>query len=174
MDRRKFFRGFGWFGFLLGAVGSSVFMLVRFLFPRVLYEPPTRFKAGPPTNYPPDPTGRTRVFENFKSSERVWIIHGDDATTGKHGIYAILAVCTHLGCTPRWLENESKFKCPCHGSGFYPNGINFEGPAPRPLEKLDIRIEEGQLVIDKAKTYRWEKGDWVKPDCIIETPRSIV
>ena len=40
------------------------------------------------------------------------------------------AVCTHLGCTPNWLEAEQKFKCPCHGSGFYKDGINFEGPAP--------------------------------------------
>ena len=50
------------------------------------------------------------------------------------------SVCTHLGCTPNWLEGEQKFKCPCHGSGFYKDGINFEGPAPRPLERYAIRI----------------------------------
>jgi len=174
MDRRKLFLGLGWLGVLLGGVGSGLFMLVRFLFPRVLYEPPTRFKAGALSNYPPDPTGKIKVYETFKTSERVWIVHGDDPTTGKHGIYSLLAVCTHLGCTPRWLENEAKFKCPCHGTGFYAYGVNFEGPAPRPLEKLDLRVEDGELVIDKAKTYRWERGEWERPGSIIETPRPIV
>ena len=36
---------------------------------------------------------------------------------------------------PNWLDGEQKFKCPCHGSGFYMTGVNFEGPAPRPLER---------------------------------------
>ena len=45
--------------------------------------------------------------------------------------------------------SEQKFKCPCHGSGFYITGINFEGPAPRPLERWAISIgDDGQLVVD--------------------------
>jgi cytochrome b6-f complex iron-sulfur subunit len=173
MGRRKFFKAFGWAGFLVGALGSSLFLLVRFLFPRVLYEPPMKFKAGPPSNFPPDPTGtRIRVYENFKTSQRVWIVHGEDPTTAQHGICAISAICTHLGCTPRWLENEYKYKCPCHGSGFYPWGVNFEGPAPHPLEKFDIRFEEGELVVDKSKVYRWENGDWEKSGAMYPTSRS--
>ena len=104
----------------------------------------------------------------------MWIVHGDDPTTGKHGIYAFFAQCTHLGCTPRWLENEAKFKCPCHGSGFYPYGVHFEGPAPRPLEKVGVTEADGQIVIDKAQRFRWEKGQWAKNDCLIETSRPIV
>ncbi len=174
MQRRKFFKYVGWIGSLGGVFGTSVFMFVRFLFPRILYEPPTRFKAGPRGNFPADPNGKIRVFENFKGTERVWIVHGDDPTTGKHGIYAFYAQCTHLGCTPRWLENEAKFKCPCHGSGFYPYGVNFEGPAPRPLEKIGITEADGQIVIDKAQRFRWEKGQWANSDCLIETSRPIV
>lgn len=173
MGRRKFFKAFGWIGTLAGMAGSSLFLLVKFLFPRALYEPATEFKAGPPSNYPADPGGRIRVYENYKTTERVWIVHGDDPTTGKHGIYAFFAQCTHLGCTPRWLENEGKFKCPCHGSGFYPYGVNFEGPAPRPLEKLAIQMLEGQVVIDKAQRYRQEKGQWSDARSIIETPRPV-
>jgi cytochrome b6-f complex iron-sulfur subunit len=76
-------------------------------------------------------------------------------------IYAIKSVCTHLGCTPNWLEAEQKFKCPCHGSGFYKDGINFEGPAPRPLERYAISLaEDGQLLVDKSRTFQQELGQW--------------
>ena len=80
------------------------------------------------------------------------------------GIYVIFALCTHLGCTPRWLKSESKYKCPCHGSGFTKQGLNFEGPAPRALERLKIALApDGQIIIDKSKSYWFEKGQWDKP-----------
>ena len=79
-------------------------------------------------------------------------------------IYALRTVCTHLGCTPNWLEGEQKFKCPCHGSGFYKDGINFEGPAPRPLERYAIRLaDDGQIEIDKSKIFQEEIGQWTDP-----------
>jgi len=78
-------------------------------------------------------------------------------------------VCTHLGCTPNWLNAENKFKCPCHGSGFRRTGINFEGPAPRPLERVKIVLaDDGQLVIDKSVLFRSEKGDWTKPAAFLK------
>ena len=80
------------------------------------------------------------------------------------GIYVIYALCTHLGCTPRWFKTDSKYKCPCHGSGFTKEGINFEGPAPRPLEHLKLELgPDGQIVIDKSKKFLYEKGEWGKP-----------
>src|SRR5205807_2438974 len=73
------------------------------------------------------------------------------------------------GGTPRWLTAENKFKCPCHGSGFYKTGVNFEGPAPRPLERLRItRAEDGQLLIDKGVKYLYEKGEWTKPGAFLK------
>ena len=76
-------------------------------------------------------------------------------------IYALSTTCTHLGCTPNWLENENKFKCPCHGSGFRKSGINFEGPAPRPLERFMIVLaDDGQILIDKNRKFQYEKGQW--------------
>ena len=76
-------------------------------------------------------------------------------------IVALASVCTHLGCTPNWLEGEQKFKCPCHGSGFYINGINFEGPAPRPLERVGVQLaSDGTLEVDKAVKFQEEKGQW--------------
>ena len=74
-----------------------------------------------------------------------------------------------LGCTPNWLEGEQKFKCPCHGSGFYKDGINFEGPAPRPLERFAIKIaDDGQVEIDKSKKFQQEMGQWKDPASFVK------
>jgi cytochrome b6-f complex iron-sulfur subunit len=85
-------------------------------------------------------------------------------------IYALSTTCTHLGCTPNWLEREEKFKCPCHGSGFKITGVNFEGPAPRPLERWAISVapDDGQLVVDKSKKFQKELGQWNDPDSFIK------
>ena len=127
--------------------------LVRSLLPNVLYEPPASFKAGAPDEY------SVGVDERWKARFGVWIVR--DST----GFTAIKSVCTHLGCTPNWLSAEEKFKCPCHGSGFYATGINFEGPAPRPLERYRIYLaDDGQLVVDRSRIFQQEKGQWTDPD----------
>ena len=83
-------------------------------------------------------------------------------------MFALISVCTHLGCTPNWLGNEKKFKCPCHGSGFYMTGINFEGPAPRPLERARIVLaEDGQVLVDKTRKFLYEKGHWDNPESFL-------
>ena len=105
------------------------------------------------------------MSEKFKKDFRVWIVREEV------GFYAVFAKCTHLGCTPRWLAAESKFKCPCHGSGFFKSGQNFEGPAPRPLDRFEIALaEDGQLIVDKAKTFRM--GPSGEPD--EQHPNSIL
>jgi len=127
------------------------------MFPRVLFEPSPIFKAGKPSDY-----NMGEVSEKYKEEQRVWIEKQPDK------IIAIQAICTHLGCTPRWLPLESKFKCPCHGSGFTKEGVNFEGPAPRPLERLAIRLdEEGNLIVDKSKKFLFEKNQWDDPDSFV-------
>jgi cytochrome b6-f complex iron-sulfur subunit len=127
------------------------------MFPNILIEPPTRFKVGFPTDFAPG-----QVATKFIPQFGVWIVRYE--YDGVPMIYAIKAVCTHLGCTPNWLEAEQKFKCPCHGSGFYKDGINFEGPAPRPLERYSISLaDDGQLLVDKSRTFHQETGQWSDP-----------
>ncbi|UCE04206.1 MAG: Rieske (2Fe-2S) protein [Candidatus Latescibacterota bacterium] len=131
--------------------------MTRFMFPNVLFEPAMTFKAGFPEEF-----SVGSVDERFKEKYGVWLVRNDD------GIYALSTVCTHLGCTPNWLSNESKFKCPCHGSGFYMTGINFEGPAPRPLERYRVVMaEDGQVLVDKTKIYQQEKGQWSDPESFL-------
>ena len=156
-SRRDVFGRFAW-SIFAGFSGLSLVAAIRSAFPRVLFVPPSTFKAGRPTDF-----AIGEVSEKFKKDQRVWIIRTEE------GIYALFAKCTHLGCTPRWLTAENKFKCPCHGSGFYKSGINFEGPAPRPLERLRItKAEDGELLIDKSVKYLYEKGDWSKPGAFLK------
>ncbi len=131
--------------------------LARFMFPNVRIEPPSKFKVGFPSDIAPGV-----VETKYKAQFGVWIVNAP--YNGQQEIFALSTVCTHLGCTPNWLEAEQKFKCPCHGSGFYIDGINFEGPAPRPLERYSISVAgDGQLEVDKSLTFQQEKGQWDNP-----------
>jgi len=148
----------GWVAFS-AACASSLVATARFLFPNVLFEPPQSFKAGFPSEY-----NVGEVDTRWKDGFSVWIVRDTD------GFYALIAVCTHLGCSPNWLPAENKFKCPCHGSGFYKSGINFEGPAPRPLERARIVLaDDGQILVDKSVKFQQEKGEWDKPEAFLKT-----
>jgi cytochrome b6-f complex iron-sulfur subunit len=131
--------------------------LARFMFPNILREPPSQFKVGFPGDF-----SYGMVETKFKAQFGVWIVNYE--YQGEPQIYALQSICTHLGCTPNWLEAEQKFKCPCHGSGFYKDGINFEGPAPRPLERYAISTaDDGQLLVDKSRSFQEEMGGWADP-----------
>ena len=108
-----------------------------------------------------------QVETKFKAQFGVWIVR--DQWEGEPQVFALKPVCTHLGCTPNWLEGEQKFKCPCHGSGFYITGINFEGPAPRPLERVGISLgADGMLEVDKSVKFREELGQWNDTTSFVE------
>ncbi len=148
----------GWGAFAIGCAQLTA-MCGRFMFPNVLAEPPSTIKVGPPTNFEPE-----AVNERFKAEWGFWIVRST-RYNGSDIIYAIQSVCTHLGCPPNWLSGEQKFKCPCHGSGFYISGINFEGPAPRPLERFKVTTaDDGQLVVDKSQKFQEELGQWSDPE----------
>src|SRR6185436_17420173 len=157
VPRRAFFSwmGVAWTAFAASMVATAS-ATGRFMFPNVLFEPPATFKAGLPDELQPG-----KVDERFKQRFGVWLVKDNDVITGELGIYALSTVCTHLGCTPDWLESAQKFKCPCHGSGYYKNGINFEGPTPRPLERYEIRLAaDGQIEVDKNSKFQYEKDQW--------------
>jgi cytochrome b6-f complex iron-sulfur subunit len=119
----------------------------RFFLPRTLFEPATSFKIGYPADF------GLGVDTKFQQKYRIWV----DRTPDR--IFVIYARCTHLGCTPDWKPAENKFKCPCHGSGYDSEGINFEGPAPRPMDRAKVEIApDGQILVDVSRLYQWPKG----------------
>jgi len=157
-----------WIGVAWGAftAASAVALAAtgRMMFANVLNEPAQQFKAGFPAEY------GVGVDERWKDKDGVWVVRtNDDLVQHVGGFYALIAVCTHLGCTPNYLAAEEKFKCPCHGSGFRLTGINFEGPAPRPLERARIALsEDGQILIDKSRTFQFELGQWADRDAFLK------
>ena len=141
-------------GALLASVAGMGTAMVRSLVPNVLYEPSQRFKAGLPEQFPEGAT--------FLEDQRVYIFREQKT------FYAISAVCQHLGCTVklinlnqpktvtvggRPIEERREFHCPCHGSKYYGNGVNYAGPAPRPLNwfKLAVSPDDGQLIVDLSQ-----------------------
>ena len=114
----------------------------RFFLPRTLFEPSTVFKIGYPTDY------GLGVNEKWLQAYRIWV----DRTPDR--LFVIYARCTHLGCTPDWKAAENKFKCPCHGSGYDAEGVNFEGPAPRPMDRAKITKDAtGKIMVDTSKLF---------------------
>jgi cytochrome b6-f complex iron-sulfur subunit len=127
---------------------------VKFFFPRTLTEPRTTFKVGRPESY------GFGVDDSWQSKYRIWVCRD----TVK--LYVIRAICTHLGCTPNWLPSEHKFKCPCHGSGYDSAGVNFEGPAPRPMDRCHVELDDqSQIVVDVLRLYR--EPEWGRPGAFI-------
>jgi cytochrome b6-f complex iron-sulfur subunit len=157
MTRREFnWLALAW-SFFAASAAAGLTAMGRFMFPNVLTEPPSTFKVGLPTDF-----AVGAVDERFKEKFRVWVVRNEE------GMYALSAICTHLGCTPNWLSAENKFKCPCHGSGFYMSGINFEGPAPRPLERVKISLaDDGQVLIDTGRLFKQEAGQWNDPESFL-------
>src|SRR5918912_3863370 len=132
---------------ITGFLVTSFLMFVRFFLPRSIFEPSTKFRIGFPDDY------SVGVDTKWQQQYRIWV----DKTSDR--LFVIYARCTHLGCTPDWRPSENKFKCPCHGSGYDSEGINFEGPAPRPMDRAKVTLDaEGQIVVDVGTLYEWPKG----------------
>lgn len=151
--------GVGWFTFAVSTGVACGPAFVRFLMPNVLEEPDPRVRVGKLQRYSEMKPGE--VNEDYKP-QGIWMIREEGR------IAALNIICTHLGCIPNWLPNDRKFKCPCHGSGYRPNGINFEGPTPRPLERFRISVVDGLVLVDKSKKYQYELGQWDQQGSFLE------
>jgi Rieske Fe-S protein len=60
---------------------------------------------------------------------------------------AMSNVCTHLGCRVRWISDQQLFFCPCHNASFDVEGVVLSGPPPRPLDRFEVKAEDGQLFV---------------------------
>jgi cytochrome b6-f complex iron-sulfur subunit len=127
----------------MGAIGvttlGGMVLSAEYLSPNVVKEPPMRFKIGPPEYYPPGSV-------TLNKEQKVFIVRAKEGY-----FYALSAVCTHLGCIANWKAEEGIVACPCHGSKFDREGNVIAGPAPRPLPRFAMSLDDqGQLVVDKS------------------------
>jgi menaquinol-cytochrome c reductase iron-sulfur subunit len=156
MGRRGFLKGA--IGLLsAGIVGLLGWPLVASLVGTIYRLPKTRFVAvGPmaafPKGRPVAPHFRTGAGDAVQS---VWVIkHSPTEAT------VFSPICPHLGCYYDWYPQAGKFICPCHASVFSATGQVLGGPAPRPLDTLPCKIENGTLLV------QWEQYE-------VGTPRKV-
>lgn len=148
----------GWGSFAL-VLGSGTTQTIRFMYPRIVFQPPSKFRIGTPeaflaTEGSADTYGILLVDERWKSRHRFFVVREPSR------VYAASGRCPHLGCTVNWFGDQRVFKCPCHGSEFHSNGENFAGPAPRPLDRYWIELNtDGQLVVDTSIVFGPDRFD---------------
>jgi cytochrome b6-f complex iron-sulfur subunit len=139
VNRRDFLNEITFAALGIAAAGSAI-VTYRYLEPNVLFEPPTKFRAGAPDLYPVNTV-------TYLPDQQVYIVRTPE------GFYAVSAVCTHLGCITQWKPESKQIACPCHGSKFQSDGTKIEGPAPRPLPHFSILLTpDGELQVDKLET----------------------
>ncbi len=140
-SRRSFFTMAGWGVFLMTMLAYAWETLgpKGFFFPKVLFEPSPVFPVGTPSDF------AENTVTTLKS-RKVFIVR--DGNSFK----AISVVCQHLGCAVHWTKEKNIFECPCHGSKYYRDGVNFAGPAPRPLYHFQLSLsDDGKLITDTRK-----------------------
>ena len=101
----------------------------------------TRFQLKTPVEL----VFRKNLVDGWKiSSEKqtAWAVKLSDQK-----IVAFGPQCTHLGCAYHWDEAKSEFLCPCHSSVFSVDGGVVSGPAPRPLDRFETKVENGKLLL---------------------------
>jgi len=130
---RRSFLSLASFGSFCAAMGVALAGALRLPRPTVMPGPVRRYKIGNPEDFP---VGSATHLEK----ENVFVYRDGE------GLYAISAVCTHLGCIV--AQSTQGFACPCHGSKFDPRGNVIGGPAPRALPWLEVsRAADGQLLV---------------------------
>jgi cytochrome b6-f complex iron-sulfur subunit len=122
-------------GTLLG-LGSLAYRFLEFLYPLV---PPIKLvevPVGKPDDIPPDGVRLVQLPEGPIMLEKA-----------DNEVRALSAICTHLGCTVQWRPEEKKFICPCHQGIYDFNGNVVSGPPSRSLEKLPVKVSDGQVFV---------------------------
>jgi cytochrome b6-f complex iron-sulfur subunit len=133
-----------WGGLGLAAVGEAFWIGSSFLVPRRRREGDTEqiFTAGSADDFEP---GSVTAFP----AGRFYLVRLEDG-----GFLALDRTCTHLGCTVPWRAEQERFTCPCHASTFDITGQVLGPPAPRPLDRYPVRIENNIVKVDLRSPVR--------------------
>jgi cytochrome b6-f complex iron-sulfur subunit len=149
VSRRSFLKLlFSRFAVLSGVIVILAILFKRFFYPSVSYQKSKAFRAGFPIDHHPG-----KVDERYKGAHGVFIVRSSPEE-GNY-LFTLSARCTHLGCMVNYNRLGDEFVCPCHGSRFRKDGVNFSGPAQRPLDLISISLsEDGSVMIDADKAHR--------------------
>jgi Rieske Fe-S protein len=159
-SRRHFFVGaiYGLWAAIGAALGVPA--LIYLLFPPKAHKNDEWVAAGDLTriapNVPVEVTFRHNRVDGWKvTSEKstAWVVK-----SASNQVTAFGPQCTHLGCAIRWDESKSEFLCPCHNSVFDAQGKVVSGPAPRPLDRYETKVEGKQLMIGKLMAIGEQKS----------------
>ena len=110
------------------------------------------FEVGSVEDFPP---GSVTPF----TAGRFYLVRAEDG-----GFLALYRKCTHLGCAVPWDPAKGQFVCPCHASAFEVDGDVINPPAPRPLDRFAITIEDGMIKVDTGEAIQ---RDHVNPDDLV-------
>lgn len=86
---------------------------------------------------------RTDGWRLISEKSTAWVVKLQDK------VVAFGPQCTHLGCAYHWDERNSEFLCPCHTSTFSIDGKVTAGPAPRPLDRYEVKVENNKLLVGR-------------------------
>ena len=98
---------------------------------------------------------RTRVdgWKIISENSTAWVVKLAD-----NQVVAFGPQCTHLGCAYHWDEAKNEFVCPCHSSLFSITGKVLSGPAPRPLDRFETRIQGPRLLLGRLRQSRGQSA----------------
>lgn len=91
---------------------------------------------------------RTRIdgWRIFSEKSTAWAVK-----LGNGEVIAFAPQCTHLGCAYHWEDSKKQFLCPCHTSVFSIDGKVISGPAPRPLDRFEAKVQNNKLMLGEIR-----------------------
>ena len=158
--RRNFFVGaiYGMMGAISVALGVPA--LIYLLFPPKAKKESEWIEIGDIARIAPNSPveltfrrNRTDGWKVISEKSTAWVVKSAD-----NRITAFGPQCTHLGCAYHWEEGKNEFLCPCHSSLFGIDGRVISGPAPRPLDRYQTRIEGNKLMVGKLNVSAERKS----------------
>jgi menaquinol-cytochrome c reductase iron-sulfur subunit len=151
--RRTFYVAviFGLWGIITAALGIPA--LIYLLFPPRAKHEEEWIEIGDVTKIQPKTPIEMTFRRNRKDGWKIvsekttaWVVKFSDNQVVAYG-----PQCTHLGCAYHWDDGKSEFVCPCHSSLFALDGKVTAGPAPRPLDRFDVKVENNKLLIGSLR-----------------------
>ena len=133
---------------VLGTLIVNLLMFLRFFFPRALYEPKTKFTIGYPVGF--------RVRRGHQIPEGPPNLGGPQ----HRGNFRHHCHLHSSGLHARLETQRKQIQVPVPRQRLRSEGINFEGPAPRPMDRAHVELDpQGQIVVDVSHSYSWPKGE---------------